>query len=147
MDSDLSQKLLHHNAFNVRQPEFAPLEFISQPGVVDAHQMQDSRVQVVNADRIYDRVVTYLVSFAYGHAGCDASAGEPDGECSWMVVAPQQLRSAARFVHRSASELAAPDDERVFEQIALFQFGQQGSDRPVGLAADAGQFADDVSPD
>jgi hypothetical protein len=30
----------------MRQAEFAPLEFVSQSGVVDAHQMQDGRVQV-----------------------------------------------------------------------------------------------------
>ena len=30
----------------MRQAEFASLEFVSQPDVVDAHQMQDGRVQV-----------------------------------------------------------------------------------------------------
>ena len=28
----------YHNPFDIRQPEFAPLEFISQPGVVNAHK-------------------------------------------------------------------------------------------------------------
>src|SRR5882672_2930587 len=64
-----------------------------------------------------------------------------------MVVAPEQFRSASGFVHRRASEFAAPYDERVFEQIALFQLGQQGAYRPVGLAADAWQFTDDVRAD
>src|SRR5262245_30615005 len=109
--------------------------------------MQDGCVEVVNADRIDHGVVTDLVRFAHSYAWFDASAGEPHGEGSRMVVASEQLRPAAGFVHRRASEFAAPDDDRVFEQIALFQLGQQRSDRLVGFAADAGQLADNVSAD
>src|SRR5215510_11272262 len=143
----LRHQLLHYNTLDIRQAEFTPLEFVSQFGVINAHQMQDSRMEVVNAHRIDHRVVTDLVRFADGHAWFDASAGEPHREGSRMVVASEQLRSAAGFVHRRASEFAAPDDERVFEQVALFQLCQQSPDRLVSLAADAGQLTDDVRAD
>jgi len=71
------RQFLHNNSLDIRQPEFAPLEFVSQPGVVDAHQMHDGRVKVVNADRTDHRVVTDLVRFADRHAWFDASAREP----------------------------------------------------------------------
>src|SRR5262245_9378533 len=53
----LRHQLLHYNSLDIRQPEFAPLEFISQSGVINAHQMQNGRVEVVNAHRIDHRVV------------------------------------------------------------------------------------------
>src|SRR5262245_29218477 len=118
------QQLLHYNALYIRQSELAPLEFISQLCVIDAHQMQEGRVQVMNADGIDNRVVTYLVRFANGHARFDASAREPYRERPRVVIASEKLRPAAGFVHRRTSEFAAPDDDRVFEQIAVFQLGQ-----------------------
>jgi hypothetical protein len=36
----------YNNTLDMRQAGFAILEFVSQPGVFDARQMQDSRVQV-----------------------------------------------------------------------------------------------------
>jgi len=49
------RQFLHNNALDISQPEFATLESISQSGVINAHQIQDGRVQVVNADRICHR--------------------------------------------------------------------------------------------
>ena len=51
-----------------------------------------------------------------------------------VVVAAEELRAAARLVHRRAAELAAPDDERVVEQAALLEVLEQRGDRPVDLA-------------
>ena len=52
-----------------------------------------------------------------------------------MVVAAQERRAAARFVHRRAAELAAPDDERFRQQSALLEIFDQRGDGGVHLLA------------
>ena len=46
--SPLSQNLLHHTASHIGQPELPSLEQVSQFLVVNPHQMQNRRLQVVN---------------------------------------------------------------------------------------------------
>ena len=65
-----------------------------------------------------------LVGGAVGHAALEAAAGQPDGEAPVVVVA-----AIAALRCRRAAELAAPEDERLIEQAALFQVLQQGGDR------------------
>ena len=45
---------------------------------------------------------------------------------------------------RRAAELAAAEDERLLEQAALFQIGQEGRDRLVALLAERAMGAGDV---
>ena len=61
-----------------------------------------------------------------------------------MVIAAQEFRAAASFVHRGPSELTAPDHQRVFEQPAALEVDQEGRDRPVDFPAFFGQVLDDV---
>ena len=46
-------------------------------GVVDAQQVQDRGVQVVDVDRFFDDVVREVVGLAVGDARLDAAAGQP----------------------------------------------------------------------
>ena len=57
----LRQQLLHHFAVHVGQAEVAALEAVGQPGVVEAQQVQDRGVQVVDVDAIFDGVEAELV--------------------------------------------------------------------------------------
>ncbi len=61
-----------------------------------------------------------------------------------MVVAAQELRTASRFVHRRAAELAAPDHQGFVQQPTPLQVREQRRDRPVDLLALLGQVLDDV---
>ena len=49
---------------NVGQSEIAALEFVGQLRVVQAHQVKDGRVQIVDLNRIFDDVVAEIVSLA-----------------------------------------------------------------------------------
>ena len=60
------QNLLHHVAVHVGQPEVAALEAEGQAGVVEAQQVQDRRLQVVDVDRVLDDVVADLVGAGRG---------------------------------------------------------------------------------
>ena len=57
------------------------------------------------------------------------------------MIASEQLRAVAGLADGRAAELAAPDDQRVVEQAALLQIGQQGAMALVDLEAQAGAAA------
>ncbi len=88
--------------------------------------------------------VAQLVGGADGDARLDSAAGHPDREAVRMVVAAQELRAAARLVHRGAAELAAPDHQRLVQQPAPLEVAKEGRDRPVDFPALLGQVLDDV---
>ena len=67
-DKTAKQNLLHHIAMHIRQPEVAALEAVGQPGVLQAEQVQDGRLQVVDVDRILADVEAKLVGSAVGEA-------------------------------------------------------------------------------
>ena len=73
--------------------------------VVEAEQLQQRRVQIVNVDAVFDRVEAEFVRLAQRQARLDAAAGHPVGEGVGMVVAAVV---AAAFHHRRSAELAAP---------------------------------------
>ena len=62
------QNRADHFAAHVGQPEVAALEAVGQPRVVDAQQVQDRGVQVVDVDRVLDGGVAELVGLAVGDA-------------------------------------------------------------------------------
>ena len=77
-----------------------------------------------------------LVGGAVGEAGLDAAAGQPHREAAGVVVAA----GAVLLGVRRAAELAAPPDQRVFEQAALLEVGQQPGDRLVHGAGVVGML-------
>src|ERR1043166_945712 len=53
----LRQNLFHYFAADIGKPEIAPLKLIREARVVDTHQVENRRVQIVHADRILRHVV------------------------------------------------------------------------------------------
>src|SRR5579885_804938 len=117
----LREQLADHFALDVGQTKFAALESVGQAGVVEPEPVQQSGVQVVDRDGILDNVVADIVRTADGDAGLDAAACEPHCECAGMMIAAEELRAAAGFVHGGAAKLSAPDNQRRIEKPALLQ--------------------------
>ena len=80
--------------------------------------------------RVAGDVEAELVRLAVDVAGLEASAREPHGETPVVVVATVGF---AALRHRRATELAAPDDEGVVEEAALFEIAHQGGARFLGV--------------
>ena len=80
---------------------------ISQACVVDAHQVKNRGVNVVDVEAVFDRVQADFVGLADGLAAFDAAAGHPHRKAVRIMVA-----AVAFFGHRRAAEFAAPDDQR-----------------------------------
>jgi len=75
----------------VGQAEVAALEFVGQAFVVDTEQVQDRRLEVVDVDGVFGRVVGEVVGLAVGEAALHAAAGQPDGEDIGVMVSAERL--------------------------------------------------------
>src|SRR5262249_50834025 len=95
---------------------------IRQLFVIEAEQVQDGCVQVVDVDLVLDGGVAELVGGAVYLPALDAAAGQPRRKTARAVIAALAVLS-----RRRAAELARPDDEGFVEQATLFQVGQQAS--------------------
>ena len=87
---------------------------VREPFVVEAEQVQDRRVEVVDVDDLFDGLVAELVGGAEAEPALHAGAGEPGGKPLGVVVAA--LRALLKRGH--AAELGGPDDQRVLEESA-----------------------------
>src|SRR5215468_10927327 len=77
-----------------------------QVNVVEAEQVQDGGVQVVDVDGVFRGVQAEFVGRADDLATLDAAAGQQGGEAVGVVVA-----AVGALGHRRAAELAAPDHQ------------------------------------
>ncbi len=116
---------------HVGQAELPPLELVRQPRVVEAEQVQQRRVQIVDVDAVVRRVETEVVGRAQRDARLDAAAGQPDREGVGVMIASV----VAALHHRRAAKLAAPDHQRFVQQAEPFQILDQRGRRPVGVGA------------
>src|SRR5215813_1829862 len=79
--------------------------------------MQDGRVQIMDVNFVLSDVESKLVALAERDTGLHAASREPHRKCIWMVIATV----SPPLHHRSAPELASPNDKSVVQQTALFQ--------------------------
>jgi hypothetical protein len=82
---------------------------VGEFGVVNAHQVQNRRVQVVDVDFFVNGVPAVLVGSPIGHTTFHTAACHPHRETKRVVLSAVVALGGGR-----ASELTAPDDECVF---------------------------------
>jgi len=84
--------------------------------VVDAEQVEDGGLEVMDVHRVLHDVHRQVVGLAEGQPAPRAAARHPLRECVGVVVATPSLSiSEVALDERRASELTAPDDQRVVE--------------------------------
>src|SRR5262249_54870483 len=105
-----------------------------EPLVVEAEQVQEGGVQVVDVDLVRDGGEAELVGGAVDVAAFDAAAGQPHREAVVVVVAAAE---GGQFGDGGAAELAAPQDEGAVEQAALVEVGEEGGGRLVPALGEA----------
>ncbi len=108
---------------------------VSQTLVVDAQQREDRGVKVVDVNRVGNDVVAERVGLAVRQSRFHSTPGGPHGEAARMVIAAVVGRSELSLAVVRTAELAAPENQRVFEHAALPQVLDQPGASLVGLAA------------
>ncbi len=108
---------------------------VGEPRVVDPHQMQDRRVEVIAIGLPIRRPPGPGIALAVCGPLLDAGTGEP-GHRRATVVVPAG-RALGKWL---AAELGAEDDQGIIQQTTGFQVAEQGRDRPVDAARDGRQL-------
>ena len=129
IDPKSGQHAPNHMAMNIREPPRSAVVVVGEPFVVEAEQVEDGRVEVVDVDHVFDGLVAELVGGTEAEPMLDARAGEPGGEALGVVVAAR----GPLLERGHAAELGGPDDERVVEQSAGLEVDQE---RGRGLVED-----------
>ena len=109
--------------------------------MVEAEEVEDRGVEVVDADPILDCFVAEFVARTMRHAPLHASSCQPHRESVRVVVAAGLI---PLLRDREAAELPSPDNERLVEEPAPVEILQERRDRAVGLGGEAGMVAADV---
>ena len=101
------------------------MEFVGEAFVVDAEQVKQRGLKIMNVDGIIDGIHAEGVAGTVGDAGLHAAAGHPCGErIGVMIAAPLLAVFEIALQERGAAEFAAPDNERVLVQAALLEITQ-----------------------
>ncbi len=122
---------------DVGEAVVAALEAEGQLGVVDAEQVHEGGLEVVDAHGVFGDVVTEIIGFSVGGSGAHAGSGQPHGKAAGMVVASGVGGFPIALAGDAASEFATPDDESVLEEAALFEVAQEGGGGLVNVGAPA----------
>src|SRR5215469_5378037 len=117
----LGQDLADHVPMDIGKPALCAVVVVGKPLVVEAEEVKDRRVQVVNIDNIFDGLVAELVGGAEAISMLHAGAGEPSGEPLGVVVAA--LDALLKRGH--ATELGRPDNKSVSQEPPCLQIGQK----------------------
>jgi hypothetical protein len=96
--------------------------------VIESQQREHGRVEVMDVHPVFRRVVTELIGCAVRKARLDAATGHEKRVAVGVVVA-----AVAAFRYGRASELARPDDQRIFQESAGFEVFQQAGDGLVNF--------------
>ena len=119
----LREDLFDDTALDVGQAVVAALEAVGEPLVVEAEQVEDRGLEVVDVDLVASATLKPSSSVSpWVKPALDAAAGQEDREAVGEWSRPRTLAAGgAALAERRAAELAAPDDQRLVEQAALLQ--------------------------
>src|SRR5207253_4590675 len=106
-----SENVADDTAMDIGETEVAAGVAVGQSFVVEAHEVQDRGVQVVDVDPVFHSAVAELVGGAVDHAALDAAAREPDAEAPVIVIASLRRPAVGELDCRRATELAAAQDQ------------------------------------
>src|SRR5882724_7081063 len=93
--------------------------------MIDAKQAKYGCVEVTDVHRVFHDVITEVVGLSVRDSGFTASASHPHSEAARMVIASVVFLGKAALAVDSASEFAAPQDQRIIEKSAPLQIGHQ----------------------
>jgi predicted amidohydrolase len=134
LEDDVGGKNRHHAAVDVGQAEVAAAVVVGQAGVVDAQQVQDRGVQVVDVDAVLDGVHAQLVGGAVHQAARTPPPASSIEKPVWWWSRPA-WPFCLGLGRRACGRTRRPRHQRVFQQAALLQIGQQRRGGAVAVGA------------
>ena len=119
---DLREEVFDDVAVDVGEAEVAAGVGVGEFFVIEAEEVEDGGVEVVDGGDIDGGAAAEFVGLAIADAAFDTGAHHPGGEGVGVVIA-----SAGAFLMGGhAAEFGAPDDEDIVQHAALFEIGEEG---------------------
>ena len=110
----LSDQLFDYvGTFDSSQPEVEALESKSKSLMVDSQQMQHGGVHVVGGHNILDGVIAQFIRRSMSDTSAESTATNKVRKAFDVVVA------AIALGHGRTTEFTPPDNDRIFEHVAL----------------------------
>ena len=148
----LADQIMDHMAMHVSQTEVSSLITIRQSFVVDAEQVQNGRVEIVNVHRagcplffarlrsqrvavFVGDIVTVRVGLSVRDTGFNTAASHPCGEAARVMIAAVVLLREISLTIHGAAKLSAPDDQCVIQHASLLQVSDQSGAALVDVFA------------
>ena len=95
----------------------------------------------MDADFVHGGFEADFIALTMMVTAFDSASAHPYGEGMWVVIAAR----FGRFLRdRKTTKFTAPDDERLIEQPALFQIGDESGDRLITFQSEATMITGDV---
>jgi hypothetical protein len=100
------QHLFDHMAFHIREATLEAIVLKGQAFVVEAEEVEDRCVEVIERMNVFHGFLAEFVAFAGANAGFDAGTRHPAGEAIGVVIT-----TFGSFLEEGhAAKLGAPDD-------------------------------------
>src|SRR5207248_1373849 len=149
--------IFDHMPIDIGEAKAAALVEIVQPFMIDAEEMEDGGLEIVDVDRTRSEggliradsvairigdVVAVIIRASIGHAWFDTAACEPNAEATRMMIASIIVLGELALGITGAPKLSTPNNQGVFEHATLLQIFNEGSAGLIGflrLVADAGR--------
>src|ERR1043166_8281531 len=93
--------------------------------MVDAEEVKEGSLEIMNMDGILGHIVAQIVGGSVDSAGLHPCAGHPDGKAARVVIASVVRGGELALRVICPPEFTAPDDQRLVEQPALLEVGDQ----------------------
>ncbi len=117
----LSEKRANHFAVNICQAALTAVVIERQFLVIQAEQVQDRRMKIVDRADIFFRFVAEFIRCAITQARFDACSRHPRCKAVGIVIAPL----TARLIGRHSPEFCCPQNQGIVQHSALCQIGEE----------------------
>ena len=128
----LSNQLINHPPTQIRQTKITPGITVCEFLVIEPEHLQNRGVQIVNVNRVFNRLETKIVGGAVDVSAFNAAAGHPHGKAVMVVIAAVDFSGVGpllgKFDGRRPAEFASADHQRFVEQLPLLEIGEQRAD-------------------
>lgn len=118
---------------DVCQPKVSSLESVGEFKVIDAEEVENGRMQVVDMDLVLDGVEPEIIGPPVHHAWFDAAASHPDGVSMGVMIPADLVGLQGSLHHGRPAKFASPEHEGFVQQTSLLEVPDEGDGRLVGF--------------
>src|SRR6185295_15260267 len=132
----------------VGKPEIAASVTVRKLLMIEAEEVQQSRMQIMHVHFVLGSGKAEFVRRAIDDATLQPSARQPSREAVRIVIAAVHHSGVraeiGQFHSRCAAELSAPKHDRIIEHPTLLQILEQGGNRLIALPGEAAMIRANV---